>query len=108
MTGASPERSLLRASPQSCDLSEPLPSWSLASLETRPPGTLDLEVVFEESWKDTWEPMMRADFKLFDECAWEVASINGAQVLGDLAQVQVPPCGSTQVRLPTPLLVVRG
>ncbi|CAE7938509.1 mbtB [Symbiodinium necroappetens] len=25
------------------------------------------KVVFEESWKDTWEPMMRADFKLFDE-----------------------------------------
>jgi hypothetical protein len=25
-------------------------------------------VVFEEpTWKETWEPMMRADFKLFDE-----------------------------------------
>ncbi|CAE7497701.1 OLAH, partial [Symbiodinium pilosum] len=25
------------------------------------------KVVFEDSWGDTWEPMMRADFKLFDE-----------------------------------------
>lgn len=26
------------------------------------------QVVFEEhTWKETWEPMMRADFKLFDE-----------------------------------------
>ena len=27
------------------------------------------QVVFEEpTWKETWEPMMRADFNLFDQC----------------------------------------
>merc|ERR1712187_346148 len=25
------------------------------------------KVIFEKDWKPTWEPLMRADFKLFDE-----------------------------------------
>ena len=43
-------------------------------------GRLIVEVVFEEpTWKETWEPMMRADFKLFDEPLGQTTPCHGAK-----------------------------
>ena len=40
----------------------------LGAVQTAAMDVAERQVVFEEpTWKETWEPMMRADFKLFDE-----------------------------------------
>ena len=50
------------------------------------------KVVFEEpTWKETWEPMMRADFKLFDELLGSKNSTQledvGAQIVFQVSEI---------------------